>query len=98
MVIIHALDLFLGTDSSKNIEGVVTDHQCLPTSHGEVALSLEGSVYSQVKDTNKSLQIMIYSVLHKKDVLGLLMMNRNTGNLKNTQLIHKHTVRQQSSS
>ena len=39
MVIIHALDLFLGTDSSKNMEGVVTDHQYLPTSHGEVALS-----------------------------------------------------------
>ena len=32
-----------------------TDHQCLPASHGEIALPLEGSEHSQVKDTNKSL-------------------------------------------
>ena len=61
MAIIHALDLFLGPDSSKNMEGVVTDHQCLPTSHGEVALSLGGSEYSQVKDTNNDL----FSPAHK---------------------------------
>ena len=61
MVIIHALDPFLGIDSSKSIEGVVTDHQCLSASHVDIALPLEGSGYLQVKDTNKSLQRMCYN-------------------------------------
>ena len=36
----------------------------------------------------KSMQMMIYSVLHTKGVLGLPMMNRNPGNMKITLMIH----------
>ena len=83
----------LGLDSSKVMEGVVTDYQCLPTSHGEGALYMEGSGCTQVKDRNKSLQMMIYSVLHIKGVVGLPIMNMNTRNMKNIQTIHTYRLK-----
>ena len=67
-------------DSCKDMEGVVTDHQCLPALCIEGALPLEGLGYSLVEDKNKCLQMMIYSVLGTKGTLGLPMINRNTSN------------------
>ena len=64
-------------DSCKDMEGVVTDHQCLPALCGVGVLPLKGLGYSHVKDTNKSLQIMICSVLDVKGMLGLPIVNRN---------------------
>ena len=64
MIDIHALDLLLGIETCKGAKWVVADHQCLPASHVEGALPLEGSMHSSVKDTNKSLQL-IHSVLHQ---------------------------------
>ena len=78
LLLIHALGQFLGMGSGKGIERVVTDHQCLPASCDEGALPLEGLGCLWVKDTNKSLQMMIYSVLGTKGTLGLPMMSRNT--------------------
>ena len=69
---------------------VVTDHQCLPTTCCIGALSVEGAGHLWVKDINKSLQMMIYSVLDAKGMTGLPVMNRNTANMKNTQLIYRH--------
>ena len=87
MIDIHALGLLLGIETCKGAKWVVADHQCLPASHVEGALPLEGSMHSSVKNTNKSLQL-IHSVLHTSGVLGIPMMNRNTGNMKNTHSSH----------
>ena len=49
MVIIHTLGQFLGTDSSKGVEGVVTDYQHLPTLLSEGPTPVEGSGHSWLK-------------------------------------------------
>ena len=69
MVIIDALGPFLRIGSSKGMKGVVTHYQYLPVSCGERALLLEGSRCSWVKDTNKSLIMMICSVPGTKGML-----------------------------
>ena len=71
---------------------MVVNYQYLPTLCGQITFPLEGLGYSYFKDKNKSLQIIIYSVLDVKDILRLSMMNRNTGNMKNTQLSHRHRL------
>ena len=78
VVIIHVLGPY-----PKGVRGVVNEHQHPPASHDEGALPMEGSEYLWVKDTNKSLQMMIYSV---SDPGGHPVVNRNTAtNMKNTQ-------------
>ena len=62
MVDIYAQGSLLGIDNGKSMEGVVTNHQCLPASYDKRPLTLEGSSHFQVKYYScLSLQIMVYS-------------------------------------
>ena len=51
------------TVSNWALERVTTDHQCLPASHEDEGTPSEGPRVCMVKDTIKSLKLMIYSVL-----------------------------------
>ena len=62
MVDIWALGLFVGIRHGKVIERVVVNHQCLAALHGD----RKSQGYTWLKIQRKSLQLMIYSVLHTK--------------------------------
>ena len=71
---------------------MANNHQCLPALHGERVLPMVSSGCAWVKETNNSLQVMIYSILDTKGVTGLPMMKRNTASMKNTQIIHRYRL------
>ena len=83
MVDIWALGLFVRVRHGKVVERVVVNHQCLATLHSD----RKSQGHTWLKTQRKSLQLMIYSVLQTKGARELLMMNRNTGNMRNTQII-----------